>query len=224
MADGELGAVFKGLADDAAKAGENIADSVADVIDKTAETEQANLDEVLATEERNANALSSLGNDEAAAEGDAASADPAGGGGFTRPSGTPDPNATPSGRPTRIRPQEDADTQRSLQRENESANTLAQHGYDVEQNPTVPGDKNPDYKIEGQVFDNYAPTTANPRNIAGWIQTKVDEGQADRIVLNLTDSSVDPARLSAQLRDWPIPGLKEVKVIDRSGNVIDFYP
>jgi Contact-dependent growth inhibition CdiA C-terminal domain len=223
MADGEIGAIVKGVAEDAAKAGEDIAGSVADVIDKTADTEEANLAKVLETEERNADTLSKLGDDEATAEGDAAGADPAGGG-FTKPSGTPDPNATPGGRPTRIRPQDDADTQRSLQRENESATSLARQGYDVEQNPSVPGDKNPDYKIEGQVFDNYAPTTGNPRNIASWIQTKVDEGQADRIVLNLTDSSVDPARLSAQLRDWPIPRLKEVKVIDGSGHVIDFYP
>lgn len=101
---------------------------------------------------------------------------------------------------------------------------MSRSGYDVEQNPSVPGNKNPDYRIEGQIFDNYAPRTGNARNIASWIQTKVDEGQADRIVLNLTDSSVDPGKLSAQLHDWPIEGLKEGIVIDGQGNVIDFYP
>jgi hypothetical protein len=30
--------------------------------------------------------------------------------------------------------------------------------------------------------------------------------------------------MRAQLRDWPIEGLKEVIVIDRQGNVLRFYP
>jgi Contact-dependent growth inhibition CdiA C-terminal domain len=123
-----------------------------------------------------------------------------------------------------IRPNDDAATTRSLQRENESASILARVGYDIEQNPSVPGSKNPDYRIEGRIFDNYAPTTGNARNIASWIQEKVDDDQADRIVLNLADSPVGLGQLSAQLHDWPIAGLKEVIVIDRQGNVLHFYP
>ncbi|MBE1576967.1 hypothetical protein ACFORH_07325 [Amycolatopsis roodepoortensis] len=146
------------------------------------------------------------------------------GGDHTEPSGQPDPNAEPEGHPTRIREQDDAETKRSLQRENESATTLAKAGYKVEQNPDVPGDKNPDYKIEGEVFDNYAPKTANARNIASEIQGKIDKEQTERVVLNLADSNVDPEKLRAQLRDWPIEGLKEIKVIDKNGNVINFYP
>ncbi|MPZ83815.1 MAG: hypothetical protein GEV28_26855 [Actinophytocola sp.] len=147
-----------------------------------------------------------------------------GGGDHTQPSGSPDPNAEPGGHPTRIRDNDDAATKRSLQRENESAQTLARQGYDVEQNPTVPGNKNPDYKIEGEVFDNYAPSGSNPRNIAANIQEKIDSGQTERVVLNLADSNVDPDALRAQLRDWPIEGLKEVVVIDKNGNVLNFYP
>jgi hypothetical protein len=76
----------------------------------------------------------------------------------------------------------------ALQRENESATTLAKGGYDVEQNPTVLGDKNPDYLVNGKIFDCYAPTTSNIRNIADRVETKVVRRQADRIVLNMTDS------------------------------------
>ena len=72
--------------------------------------------------------------------------------------------------------------------------------------------------------DNYAPTSDRPRNIAKEMQKKVDKGQTDRIVLNLSDSPVDLGEMSAQLHDWPIKGLKEVTVIDRQGNVIHFYP
>lgn len=136
----------------------------------------------------------------------------------------PDPNATPGGHPTRIPDGESPENKLALQRENESADVLAKDGYDVEQNPDVPGVKSPDYRIEGQIFDNVAPTTANARSIASRIEQKVAAGQASRIVLNLSDSSVDLTKLSAQLHDWPISGLQEVEVIDAQGNVIDFYP
>lgn len=142
----------------------------------------------------------------------------------TQPSKEPDPNASPRGRTTRIGEDNDEDTKRSLQRENESAETMAKAGYDVEQNPSVPGSKNPDYRIEGKIFDNYAPKTGNARNIASWIGEKVSSGQADRIVLNTSDSPVDLGKMSAQLHDWPISGLKEVTVIDKAGNIIHLYP
>lgn len=239
MAGGEVEAVFKGLAEDAEQAGKNIAESVAKATEKAADIEDENLAESLGTDAKAAENITKAGEKdppatptpkpESGGGGEQPPEEPPKptgppGGEHTGPSGEPDPNATPGGRKTKIDPKNDADTKRSLQRENESADILAKNGYDVEQNPSVPGNKNPDYKIEGQIFDNYAPKTGNARNIASWIQTKVDEGQADRIVLNLTDSPVDPAKLSAQLHDWPISGLKEIKVIDKSGNVIDFYP
>lgn len=43
-------------------------------------------------------------------------------------------------------------------------------------------------------------------------------------MLNLTDTPVDVDMMRAQLRDWPIEGLKEVIVIDIQGNVLPFYP
>jgi hypothetical protein len=142
----------------------------------------------------------------------------------TEPSNTPDPNAKPGGLPTRMEPNANPAKKLALQREQESADILAKDGYNVEQRPKVPGPKNPDYRIEGQIFDCYAPTTGNARSIADKITEKVQKLQADRIVLNLTDSPLDLTKMSAQLHDWPIQGLKEVKVIDAQGNVIDFYP
>lgn len=143
----------------------------------------------------------------------------------THPTAQPDPTVEPAGPPARIRDHDDDATKRSLQRENESAQTLAKAGYQVEQNPKIPGDKNPDYRIEGRIFDNYAPgETTKPRNIASEIQKKVDRGQTDRVILNLTDSLVDLDAMRAQLHDWPIAGLKEIIVIDKAGNVLHFYP
>ncbi|MFK0288714.1 hypothetical protein ACIQVL_50835 [Streptomyces sp. NPDC090499] len=166
--------------------------------------------------------LSALASD----NGGGGSGDGGGGGsaddGYTHPSHDADPNAQPGGTPTKI--EGSAEKQRGLKRENESADILAKAGYDVEQNPTVPGPKEPDYRIEGRIFDNYAPKTGNPKSIATEIRGKVSEGQADRIVLNLSDSPVDTGALSERLQRWPIRGLKEVMVIDRDGNIVHLYP
>jgi hypothetical protein len=142
----------------------------------------------------------------------------------TRPSRTPNPGHTPSGGRAIGRPQDDTATQRALMRENDSADILARAGYRIEQKPVVPGRKEPDYRIEGRIFDNYAPSTSRARNIWDLIrEEKVDRGQADRIILNLEDSHITLVDLSRQFNDWPMPGLLEVIVV-RGGQVIPFWP
>lgn len=142
----------------------------------------------------------------------------------TLPSSEPDPSATPRGTPTKRNPKDQAASSvRGYGRENESAQTLARNGYDVEQNPVVDGPKRPDYRIEGEIFDNYAPSTPRPRNIWKEVVRKVDEEQTERVVLNLDDSPVDLDALTAQFAAWPIEGLQEVLVV-RGEQVIHFYP
>ncbi|MGW7427367.1 CdiA C-terminal domain-containing protein [Streptomyces sp. NPDC054813] len=82
----------------------------------------------------------------------------------------------------------------------------------------------PDFRIEGQIFDNYAPTASSPRSIWSAVEKKVDKGQTERVVLNLGDSNADLGALQKQCHDWPKAGLKEVLVIDRAGNVVHLYP
>ena len=126
-----------------------------------------------------------------------------------------------TGTRTAISSADDAATIRSLTRENESAATLANNGYKVEQNPaTLPNGKNPDYIVNGQVFDNYAPSTSSARNAASEIQGKVAKGQTENVVVNLADTTITPAQLQAQLTSYPIPGLKQVVVIDQAGRVV----
>jgi hypothetical protein len=146
--------------------------------------------------------------------------------GITKPIRPLDPNARPGGRPTRLDPDDDAETTRGKQRENESAIDFARAGYDVYQNPPPkPNGKQPDLLIGGKYFDVAAPSTGNARNIAtNSIQSKVDSGQADRIILNLKDSPVSLDAMRAQLYNWPIPGLKEVIAIDKQGNLVRLYP
>jgi hypothetical protein len=140
----------------------------------------------------------------------------------TDPSRPADPAARARGRPATSTPHDDAETVRGRERENESAQVLARFGYDIEQNPKLPGDKRPDYLIEGRVFDHMAPETPRARNIWGRAGQKVKEGQASRIVINLDDSRVRVDELREQFR-WPIPGLEEVLVI-RRGDVRRLFP
>lgn len=117
-------------------------------------------------------------------------------------------------------------TKRSLMRENEAAETLARNGYDIEQNPVVEGTtRNPDYIIEGEIFDCYSPAeNTKIRNVASTIEEKViKKGQAERVVLNLDDWKGDVDALIRQLNDYPIDGLKEVIVV-HDGNVQSIYP
>jgi hypothetical protein len=133
---------------------------------------------------------------------------------LTAPSRKPDPDAMPGGTKTRIPPNDTPKNIRAYGRENESAEVLAKNGYEVEQNPAVPGTgRKPDYRVEGKIFDNYAPTSDSPRNIWTEVARKVARGQANRIILNLNDSNVALATLTRQFADWPIAGLEQVLVI-----------
>lgn len=59
---------------------------------------------------------------------------------------------------TKITDKMDEATRRSLIRENEAAETIAKNGYNIEQDPVIEGTtRNPDYLIEGEIFDCYSP-------------------------------------------------------------------
>lgn len=123
---------------------------------------------------------------------------------------------------------------RGIARENQSADILARQGYRVEQGPRLshadrlrdgigPG-KNPDYRIEGRVFDGYAPTAPTPRGVYDGVAGKVSAGQTHRVVVNLGDTPVRPGEVQGLFRQRPIPGLQEVIVIDRRGGVHRTFP
>ena len=145
----------------------------------------------------------------------------------TTPSAAARPGNTPRGTPERSRPNDDPPTSRGHRLENEAAATLAQAGYDVEQHPSVPGRKRPDYSIEGRVFDAVSPTSPDAYSIWSNIRKgKIQRSQAQRIIINIDapDAEVSVDALRAQFQQHPIPGLEEVKVIDHGGAIIDIYP
>ncbi|HYO60165.1 MAG TPA: hypothetical protein VEU50_46170 [Archangium sp.] len=140
-------------------------------------------------------------------------------------SGAPPQKGSLTGRPTRPGPNEnDKGNLRAIERENESARLLSEKGYNVEQNPPPNRyGKYPDYKINGDYADCYAPSTSDPHNILRAIGKKVNERQADRIVLNLDDSQVTLEALGKQLLEDPIADLKEIIVI-ANRQIILFFP
>jgi hypothetical protein len=137
----------------------------------------------------------------------------------TKPVHAPDASRRPSGSPTEL----DGSKTRGLERENESALALARAGYDVEQNPASTTIKKPDYRIQGEVWDCYAPDSGNARNIRKAMRNKVSKQQASRIILNLDDCDAGPAEIKAVLQRDPIRGLEEIKIVHK-GEVTQFYP
>lgn len=147
-----------------------------------------------------------------------------------------EPGGTPHGPPKDILPGEDDDVRRSLEMENSGAVVLADRGYHVQQNPSRdeiararldsgdvgnPG-KDPDYLLEGRVFDCYSPVKPGKvvRSIWSEAEEKVEDGQTQRVVVNLEDWRGDLSALKKQFADWPIPGLKEVKAITADGDIV----
>lgn len=129
-------------------------------------------------------------------------------------------DGTLAGRLTPVDPKMTQENIRSLNRENESAQILSQSGFYVEQNPSVAGNKNPDYRINGEIFDNYAPKSNSVRNIYSEVKSKIDKGQTSNVVINMSDTKVSVPELQKQLTQWPIMGLDKVIVIDKTGNAI----
>lgn len=141
----------------------------------------------------------------------------------TRPSRDPSIDNKPKGRREPIRSQDAPAVRRGKIRENESAQTLSEHGFRVEQRPDVPGPKNPDYLIEGEVFDNYAPSSGEARNVWMNVRKKVYKGQTERVVLNLDDSPLTVEDITAHFDAEKIPNLEEV-IIVKDGEVFPFFP
>ncbi|MGM0938262.1 MAG: S-type pyocin domain-containing protein [Pseudomonadota bacterium] len=120
---------------------------------------------------------------------------------------------------TPIPPNANEIEKKSLERENQSAEILSENGYNVEQNPKIDSIKNPDYKINGEVFDNIAPTSPSVRNIYDRASQKVLSGQTSNVVINLEGSSALASDLEKQFLDWPMEGLDKVIIIDQNGKI-----
>ena len=134
------------------------------------------------------------------------------------------PTGKKGGKPEGSKSPETGSQKRKHQLENEAAELLAKNGYKVKQNPgTQPNGKNPDYEIEGNIFDCLSPGSSNIDQVRKGISTKVNSGQTDRIVLNLDDSKVSPDNVRDMLNRKPKTGLKEVIGV-KDGQITQIFP
>jgi hypothetical protein len=124
------------------------------------------------------------------------------------------------GTPGVIRERNSPDHKRQLVRERDSASILEEAGYKIEHQPEVTLadgldlNKKPDYRINGVIYDCYAPHTNSTRAIWAYIKDKkIEEQQTKRVVLNLTDTSVTVEQIIQQLRAFPITGLEDLIII-----------
>ncbi|WP_228458457.1 CdiA C-terminal domain-containing protein [Chryseobacterium hagamense] len=81
--------------------------------------------------------------------------------------------------------------------------------------------KNPDYKIEGEIFDCYSPFEKNKSVRGIWfeVENKVLKGQTKRVVLNLKNWEGDITKLQKQFSDWEIENLQEVMYITKNAKI-----
>jgi hypothetical protein len=112
----------------------------------------------------------------------------------------------------------------ATQRENEVADALTgRYGFDVEQQPTVLGNADPDYLVRGQglypggeVFDAYAPQRLSWNNIWATVDGKVSR-QGENIILVVDDIGVTNGQLLQQFTgNGDIPRMRSLWVM-RSG-------
>ena len=151
--------------------------------------------------------------------------------GLTQPTGPID--GVPTG-PRSVTEQDAASGRKAqVDSENQVADKLATMGYQVVQNPmegsapvltpermTAEGlnpSKNPDLLIGGRVFDTYTPVVDDASTIRSGIASKVDAGQTQRVVVDLRNTTQTEASLRAALQAQPIPGLKEVIILNNDG-------
>jgi hypothetical protein len=144
---------------------------------------------------------------------------------LAQPSLPPDAERLATGR-VKIFPSDEPGNQANLRKQQQAGDILARAGYHVEHEPRIPGAaKNPDYLIEGKVFDCYAPVTSDPDAIWYTVKQKVSKGQADRTVLTLQGNpGVDLGALKSVFDNYPMLGLKELILITPEGGVAHLWP
>jgi hypothetical protein len=146
----------------------------------------------------------------------------------TRPTG--EVGGMPTGTRSTALPNAEAGFKEGIRLENEAADALANRGFKVHQladgelSPAemrmrglTPG-KNPDFLIEGKVYDAYSPEGGLSAVYSG-IKDKVASGQSTNIVLNLGRTSASRAEIENYLRQNPVANVEEVLIIGRDGSV-----
>jgi filamentous hemagglutinin len=155
---------------------------------------------------------------------------------LTEPSMKPNPEAEPSGHRESVNyKQKDINNILASEGENEAAQVFIKNGYKTEQKPQVlltddiRLSSEPDYRIEGEIFDCYTPVGSDKGVRGMWSEVYrkvVIERQTKRVVINLEKSQWNGGieTLIKQFQDWEISGLIEVFAIDVDGTIVRIFP
>ncbi len=127
---------------------------------------------------------------------------------------SPSESGSLKGQPKKIEPNLDNGGKLAIQRENESAKTLSEHGQAVEQLPEKgpTGQPNPDIEIDGVKGDVYSPQGSNLNTISREIVRK-SSWTGPTVVVNLTDSTVTIEALVAEIKASPGNALRDLYII-----------
>ena len=111
-------------------------------------------------------------------------------------------NKNLSGTRTDVNKGEDGKPDRGLQRENDLADALASARYKVEQNPGTRPDTgaNPDYKINGEWADGYAPGNSATHTIGSEVASKA--ASQGNVVVNVSNSGRTISGMQNELKAW----------------------
>jgi filamentous hemagglutinin len=133
---------------------------------------------------------------------------------------------TLSGSAEALRANAPAEDVRAITRQNEAAQTLSEHGLDVERLPNNQGatrTKQPDLKINGEVADVYSPSSGNVQSVRDMINAKANPAektfQANNVVVNLADSPLSASEVAQYVQRNPVGGLQNLVLI-KDGKVI----
>ena len=111
---------------------------------------------------------------------------------------------------------------------------LAKNGYHVEQNTVTEAQQtaaelnanaDPDYLIEGKIFDNYAPSREKSLDrMRNAISKKVKGQQTRNVVVNLNDSPIEPGELRDMLLDRKAITDIESVIVVKGNRIIQIVP
>ena len=132
---------------------------------------------------------------------------------LTEPSRSPDPDAAPAGDPEAA-PRASADVQESLKFQERTASALARAGYRVRRLPRTAHGVNPDFEIEGRIFDCYSPARGTTVDSVVTRVRKKSKRQASRFVVNLDRGGLDTGDLRARLLTSRPSRVQEVLVVE----------
>ena len=124
--------------------------------------------------------------------------------------------------------------------ENQVGDATASAGYRTVQNPTeganpaltrermmaegLDPDKDPDLLLENRIWDTYTPEADKASSIRNGIQSKIDNKQTHRVVVDLRGTTQTEASVRAAIRANPLRGVKEVMFLTKNGLSRPFRP